>query len=134
MRSVDRAPLDVEKVSMCLCGGGGGVNGRDLGSWVRRVSPERISSALYTLAGDLRAVCNMPQQTRVQRPTQRQKLKGLFSRTRGNTVRNIQCLTVTRSTAAAAAVAVVQLMAGMPLKPEDVTYSAYETLVRDRGV
>jgi hypothetical protein len=77
----------------------------------------------------------MPQQTRNQRPTQRQKLKGLFSRTRGNTVRNIQCLTVTRSTAAAAAaVAVVQLMAGMPLKPEDVTYSAYETLVRDRGV
>jgi hypothetical protein len=28
----------------------------------------------------------------------------------------------------------VQMMAGMPLKPEDVTYSPYETYVRDRGV
>lgn len=28
----------------------------------------------------------------------------------------------------------LQMMSGMPLKPEDVTYSAYETLVRDRGV
>lgn len=29
---------------------------------------------------------------------------------------------------------VLQMMSGMPLKPEDVTYSPYETLVRDRGV
>jgi hypothetical protein len=28
----------------------------------------------------------------------------------------------------------VQMMAGMPLKPEDVSYSPYETYVRDRGV
>lgn len=88
MRSVDRAPLDIEKVCVCVWGRG----------------PE-----MQLL---LRVGCWQSTYTALPRP----------------------CRAVHLLLAVLPALLLPQLMAGMPLKPEDVSYSPYETLVRDRGV